>query len=80
MHRNKALQYGSLRANFIDFFDLDSEINAIVGAVKVLHVEGSIFSVKYGSIFSVKYGGGVINKIQGPVLPIMSQFSSKYHT
>lgn len=72
MHRNKALQYGSQRANFIDFFDLDSEINAIVGAVKVLHVEGSIFSVKYG--------GGVINKIQGPVLPIMSQFSSKYHT
>lgn len=54
------------------FFYLDSEINAIVGAVKVLHVEGSIFSVKYG--------GGVINKIQGPVLPIMSQFSSKYHT
>lgn len=72
MHRNKALQYGSQRANFIDFFDLDSETNAIVGAVKVLHVEGSIFSVKYG--------GGVINKIQGPVLPIISQFSSKHHT
>lgn len=72
MHRNKASQYGSQRANFIDFFDLDSEINAIVGAVKVLHVEGNIFSFKYG--------GGVINKIQGPVLPIMSQFSSKYHT
>lgn len=72
MHRNKALQYGSQRANFIDFFDHDSEIDAIVGAAKVLHVEGSIFSIKYG--------GGVINKIQGPVLPIMSQFSSKYHT
>ena len=71
MHRNKALQYGNQRANFIDFFDLDSEINAIVGAVKVLHVKGGIFSVKSG--------GGVINKIQEPVSPIISQFSSKYH-
>ena len=33
-HRDKASQYGSQLANFIDFFDLNSEINAIVGAVR----------------------------------------------